>query len=81
MTSTPTSAVKSRLRVLVVEDHERFRHVICELLQQRADLLIVGEAAEGLDAIRQAEALRPDVVMLDIGLPTLTVTMPPKTSR
>ena len=58
-------------RVLLVEDHEPFRRVICELLQQRADLLIVGEAADGLDAIRQAEALRPDVVMLDIGLPTL----------
>ena len=59
-------------RVLVVEDHEPFRRVICELLQQRRDLLIVGEAADGLDAIRQAETLRPDVVMLDIGLPTLS---------
>ena len=62
----------SRLRVLVVEDHEPFRRVICELLQQRADLLIVGEAADGLDAICQAEALRPDVVMLDVGLPMLS---------
>ena len=62
----------SRLRVLVVEDHEPFRRMICELLQQRADLLIVGEAADGLDAIGQAEALRPDVVMLDIGLPMLS---------
>jgi len=62
----------SRLRVLVVEDHEPIRRVICELLQERADLLIVGEAADGLDAIRQAEALRPDVVMLDIGLPRLS---------
>ena len=61
----------SRLRVLVVEDHERFRRVICELLQQRADLLIVGEAADGVEAICQAEALRPDVVMLDVGLPML----------
>ena len=79
MTTTLTLAVNrsglsltSRLRVLVVEDHEPFRRVICELLQQRADLLIVGEAADGLDAIRQAEALRPDVVMLDIGLPMLS---------
>jgi DNA-binding NarL/FixJ family response regulator len=62
----------SRLRVLVVEDHERFRRVICELLLQRPELLIVGEAADGLDAIRQAEALRPDVVVLDIGLPMLS---------
>jgi len=58
-------------RVLVVEDHKPFRRVLCELLQQRGDLLIVGEAADGVDAIRQAEALRPDVVMLDIGLPML----------
>jgi DNA-binding NarL/FixJ family response regulator len=58
-------------RVLVVEDHTSFRRVICELLRQRADVLIVGEAADGLDAIRQAETLRPDVVMLDIGLPKL----------
>ena len=60
------------IRVLVVEDHQPFRRVICDLLQQRADLLIVGEAADGLDAIRQAEALRPDVVILDIGLPVLS---------
>ena len=59
-------------RVLVVEDHEPFRRVICELLEQREDLLIVGEAADGLDAVCQAEALQPDVVMLDIGLPTLS---------
>jgi len=59
-------------RVLVVEDHEPFRRLVCELLQDRADVLIVGEAADGLDAIRQAEAQRPDVVMLDIGLPTLS---------
>jgi DNA-binding NarL/FixJ family response regulator len=59
-------------RVLVVEDHEPFRRIICRLLQERPDVLIVGEAADGLDAIRRAEALRPDVVMLDIGLPMLS---------
>ena len=62
----------SFIRVLVVEDHEPFRRVICDLLRQRADLQIVGEAADGLDAIYQAEALRPDVVVLDIGLPRLS---------
>ena len=77
MTATLVSRQRNSLsltaprRVLVVEDHEPFRRVICELLQQREDLLIVGEAADGLDAICQAEALRPDVVILDIGLPML----------
>jgi DNA-binding NarL/FixJ family response regulator len=57
--------------VLVVEDHDPFRRVLCELLRERADVLIVGEAADGVEAVRQAEALRPDVVMLDIALPTM----------
>ena len=58
-------------RVLVVEDHGPFRRVISGILRQRADVLIVGEAADGQDAIRQAEALRPDIVTMDIGLPVL----------
>jgi DNA-binding NarL/FixJ family response regulator len=57
--------------VLVVEDHAPFRRFICKLLQQRPDVEIVGEAADGWDAIGQAETLRPDMVLLDIGLPRL----------
>lgn len=59
-------------RVLVVEDHAPFRRVICALLQQREDLRVVGEAVDGWDAVCQAEALRPDVVVLDIGLPHMS---------
>ena len=58
-------------RVLVVEDHRPFRRILCQLLRERPDVLIVGEAGDGLEGIRQAEALRPDVVVLDIGLPTV----------
>jgi len=58
-------------RILVVEDHEPFRRVMCALLRQRADVSIVGEARDGLEAVHRAEALQPDVVMLDIGLPSL----------
>jgi CheY-like chemotaxis protein len=50
---------------------EPFRRILRTLLEQRTDVLIVGEAADGLDAIHQAQALQPDVVMLDVGLPTL----------
>ena len=58
-------------RVLLVEDHESFRRAIRSFLQQRPDVRIVGEAGDGLDAVHQAEVLQPDVVVLDIGLPTL----------
>jgi DNA-binding NarL/FixJ family response regulator len=59
-------------RALVVEDHAPFRRILCELLKESAGMQVVGEAADGLDAVRQAEALRPDVVVLDLNLPTLT---------
>ena len=59
-------------RVLVVEDHAAFRRIVCELLQESAAVQIVGEAADGLDAVRKAEALQPDVVVLDINLPTMS---------
>ena len=58
-------------RVLVVEDHTAFRRIVCELLQESAAVQIVGEAADGLDAVRKADALQPDVVVLDMNLPTM----------
>jgi DNA-binding NarL/FixJ family response regulator len=61
----------SLCRVLVVEDHEPFRRALCAVLQGLADVVIVGEAADGVDAIHQATALQPDVIALDLGLPTL----------
>jgi DNA-binding NarL/FixJ family response regulator len=62
----------SSQRVLVVEDFEPFRRFICWTLVQRPDLQIVGEAAEGLQAVEKAAELQPDLILLDIGLPTLS---------
>ena len=59
------------VRVLVVEDFEPFRRVICSILGNRSGLQIIGEASDGLEAVRQAEELQPDLILLDIGLPTL----------
>src|SRR6476660_9067857 len=58
-------------RVLVVEDHELFRRFICPTLGQGSELQIIGEASDGLQAVRRAEELRPDLIVLDIGLPSL----------
>jgi DNA-binding NarL/FixJ family response regulator len=61
----------SSARVLVVEDHEPFRRYICSTLERSLDFWIVGEVSDGLQAVHQAEVLQPDLILLDIGLPTL----------
>ena len=58
-------------RVLVVEDYEPFRSFICSTLRKRPDFQIVDEVADGLEAVQKAEELQPDLIVLDIGLPSL----------
>ncbi len=58
-------------RLLVVEDSEPFLKFICSTLSKRPELRIIGEARDGLDAVQKAEVLRPDLIVLDIGLPLL----------
>lgn len=59
------------IRVLVVDDYEPFRQYICATLGRSLDYRIVGEVSDGLQAVHQAEALQPDLILLDIGLPGL----------
>ena len=61
----------STIRVLVVDDYEPWRRFVCSTLQKRPELQIVGEVSDGLEAVQQAEQLQPDLILLDIGLPTL----------
>jgi DNA-binding NarL/FixJ family response regulator len=61
---------KVSVRVLVVDDFEPWRRSVRLLLQQ-ADLQVIGEVSDGLEAVQKAEELQPDLVLMDIGLPTL----------
>jgi len=61
----------SSVSVLVVEDYEPFRQYVCSTLGKRTELQIVGEVSDGLEAVQKAEELLPDLILLDIGLPTL----------
>ena len=61
----------STVRVLVVEDFEPWRRVLCSTLRKQPKVQIVGEIGDGLAAIQQARQLQPDLILLDIGLPGL----------
>ena len=58
-------------RVLVVEDFAPMRRVICSALATDAGLQVIGEAADGLEAVQKAAELKPDLILFDIGLPKL----------
>src|SRR5262245_830447 len=58
-------------RILLVEDFEPFRKHVRLALEQRAGLKVVGEAVDGLDAVRKAQELQPDLILVDVGLPKL----------
>jgi signal transduction histidine kinase len=60
------------LRVLLVDDHEIVRQGLGSLLQGTPDVVVVGEAANGRDAINMANQLRPDVVIMDVSMPLMT---------
>jgi DNA-binding NarL/FixJ family response regulator len=79
------SAGRCVVRVLVVDDHSRMREAARELIAGMEEFEQVGEAASGEAAVQMAERLRPDLVLLDAGLPgiagvrvarRLTATMP-----
>ena len=57
--------------VLLVDDHPMMRHLLRQMVETYADLTIVGEAGNGEDAISQAAALQPSVVLIDVHLPTM----------
>ena len=57
------------LRILLVDDHLLFRKGVARLLDAQPDFDVVGEAADGLEAIEQARSLHPDLVLMDIRMP------------
>ena len=56
-------------RILIVDDYEPWRSFCSATLQRRSELQVIGQAADGLQAVRAAQELQPDLILLDIGLP------------
>ena len=60
------------IRVLVAEDHAVVREGLCSLLTARYGVEVIGEAANGLEAVEKAQALKPDVILMDLAMPRMT---------
>lgn len=62
---------QAKIKILLVDDHTLFRRGLRFLLEQENDFDIVGEASDGLEGVKLAEQLKPDVVLLDLDMPTM----------
>jgi DNA-binding NarL/FixJ family response regulator len=59
------------VRMLVVEDFEPWRRFISSMVEQEPQLRIICEVSDGLEAVQKAKELKPDLILLDLGLPKL----------
>src|SRR5271168_3666542 len=59
------------IRILLVDDFAGWRQTVCSMLAMKPRLQVVGEASDGAEAVQKAVELKPDLILLDIGLPTL----------
>ena len=64
-----SSAADGRKRVLVVDDHRIVRQGIASMLAHHEDILVIGEASDGQEALEKARALKPDVILMDVSMP------------
>src|SRR5579862_5439557 len=62
----------SSIRVLVVEDSVPFREYIVSTLATQHGLQVVAEVSDGLEAVQKAQELKPDLILMDIGLPSIS---------
>jgi DNA-binding NarL/FixJ family response regulator len=63
--------VEGKTKIVIVEDHKLFREGLKSLLSDKADLEVIGEAGDGLEAIRTVKKCRPDLLLLDLSMPKM----------
>ncbi|MBU1370296.1 MAG: response regulator transcription factor [Bacteroidetes bacterium] len=61
----------NKIKILIADDHQLFREGLVTLLTDSDQIEVVGQAENGIDAIDKADKLKPDIIIMDIGMPTL----------
>lgn len=62
---------KAQIRVIIADDHPVFRFGLRTLLEVQPDIVVIGEAGDGLQAVQMAKSLKPDLLLMDINMPKL----------
>lgn len=70
--SATVGEIAAKIRVLLADDHIVVRDGLCRLLQLQSDMQVIGQAADGHQAVDLARQLRPDVVLMDVSMPGLS---------
>ena len=68
---TEINSISNPIRILIVDDHAMVREGLRSFIQIKPDMEVVGEAADGIEAVEKALTLEPDVILLDIVMPRL----------
>ncbi|MCG6908920.1 MAG: response regulator transcription factor [Deltaproteobacteria bacterium] len=63
--------MEQKQTLIIVEDHQLFRDGLKSMLNKRADIQIVGEAEDGIEAVKLIRKLKPDMVLLDLSMPKM----------
>jgi DNA-binding NarL/FixJ family response regulator len=68
---SPDNSSSVLVRILLVEDFEPFRMKVRSLIKERAEFMVLGEVSDGSAAVQKADELRPDLILMDVGLPSI----------
>lgn len=67
--ASPAGEEDGRIRLLLVDDHPIMRQLISSTLEEEVDITVIGEAANGKEAIHKTRQLRPDLILMDFSMP------------